>query len=147
MSDFLVNFLQFALTTTSAERGLVVDIQHAILHTIALDTKALSSKIFDDLMKQVVEESMTTQTAVLTNNAISDPLDAPKTNTSFSDLRVIVAIPIEGHGAVYLDRPIKFGVIGRDILDKLTKYAKQLVEQNHLTLTSEEMLAQFGAVK
>jgi hypothetical protein len=98
-------------------------------------------------MKQVVEESMTTQTAVLTNNAISNPLDAPKTNTSFADLRVIVAIPVKGHGAVYLDRPIKFGVIGRDILDKLTKYAQKLVEDNHLTLTSDEMLAQFGAVK
>jgi hypothetical protein len=147
MSDFLVNFLQFALKATSAERGLAVDIQHAILHTIGLETKTLSSKTFNDLMKQVVEESINTQTPVLTNNAISDPLDAPKTNTSFTDLRVIVAIPIEGHGAVYLDRSIKFGIIGRDILDKLTKYAKQLVEQNHLLLTSDEMLAQFGAVK
>jgi hypothetical protein len=144
MSDFLANFMQFALKQTNAERGLAVDTDLNTQSVVGLDAKAMSSQSFTDLTAKVLHDAITTQNPVMTNNIIADLSEAPKTNTSFTDLRMVVAIPVAQFGAIYIDRPIKFGVISRDLIEKITLFGNQLATSGATQLTVDEMIAQFG---
>ncbi|HEX2619404.1 MAG TPA: hypothetical protein VHL11_04630, partial [Phototrophicaceae bacterium] len=61
------------------------------------------------------------------------------TNTNFANLRVVVCIPVKGHGAVYLDQHIRNGIIPRDMIDRLTEVVFN-IQKNQQEDASEEQI-------
>ena len=111
MSDsFLSTFMQVAKEITRAERCMSVTPDLSVVEIDNLDVNVLESDEFQELATNCLSKALETNSAVLTNNIITDPSQAPVTNTNFTDLRVIVAIPIKGTGAIYLDQHIRNGM-------------------------------------
>lgn len=147
MSSFLANFMQFALKVTGAQRALAVDSALNAISAAGVDDKVLGSNSFNEFAAQVLSDALSTNAAVITNNIITDPSQAPKTNTSFSDLRIVVAFPVAELGAVYLDRPVKMGVISREQIDRLITFSRQLVASGQTHLSIEDMMQRYGATQ
>jgi hypothetical protein len=147
MSSFLANFMQFSLKVTSAQRALAVDSALNAVSTEGVDEKVLGSSSFTEFAAQVLSDALKAGAAVITNNIITDPSQAPKTNTSFSDLRIVVAFPVGSLGAIYLDRPVKMGVISRDQVDRLIAFSRQLVADGQTHLSVEDMMQRYGATQ
>ncbi len=146
MSNFLTEFMNFALQVTKAERALAVDSNLKAVSSTNVDAKALATQSFNELVGYVLSQAVEKQQPVITNNVVTNPLEAPKTNTSFSDLRIVVAVPIEGVGAIYLDRPVKMGVITREQVDRLIAFALTLIELGSTHLSAEQMMQQYAAI-
>jgi hypothetical protein len=144
-ADFLVNFLQVAKTITGVERGMAVDQNLNVLHRINLDEETLKTPRFSVLANSTLRRAMESNDAILTNNVVTNPSEAPLTNTSFSDLRVIVAIPLGKAGAVYLDQHIRQGVISREMIEDLHNLGKQALDQGAASST-EELLQMYQAL-
>lgn len=125
--EFLSVFMRFALDVTKAERGLAVDEALQALDFANLEAATVNTANFQTLLRASLQEALSNQQAVITNNIITDPSEAPITNTNFSDLRVIVVMPIGKIGAVYLDQHIRQGVIGREVIDRLSAFAESLL--------------------
>jgi hypothetical protein len=89
---------------------------------------------------------MKTNQPVLTNNIITDPAQAPITNTTFTDLRVIVAIPVDGVGAIYLDQHIRNGMFQRDTIDKICQTIALMLVQNDPANTPEALHAIYDSL-
>lgn len=141
--EFLAHFLKAALEITQAERGFAVDESLDVQALINLDEAVLQSPDFADLAFQALQNAIRQRETVLTNNVITDPAQAPITNTNFSDLRVIVAIPAIGIGAIYLDQHIRNGIIPREQIEKLRELASRLIGTNHVDMSDDEMVALF----
>lgn len=118
---FLGEFMQFALSKTQAERALAYDRDLNIVGNVRFS----SAEVLDQNFKgpEYAQKAIQKGEIVITNNAIINPEQAPSTNTNFSNLRIIVVIPAANLGAIYLDRPIRRGVIPRDVVAKLEKTA------------------------
>lgn len=123
----LEQFLHAARSITGAERGLVVDTDLHILHTINVEPALVSAGDFIESANRVLQEAITQHSPRITNNVITDVSQAPTTNTNFANLRVIVAIPVGEQGAVYLEKHISKGVIDRQTVDKLMRLADETV--------------------
>ncbi len=139
-STILEPFLYAARSITGAERGLVVDTNMHILQTVNLDPAIAAAADFIESATQILRDAIAQGEPIVTNNVITDPAQAPTTNTNFSDLRVVVAIPVKHEGAVYLEKHIKNGVIDRDTVDKLMRLAGEALEDS--TLHSESALVE-----
>ncbi|MDX1993292.1 MAG: hypothetical protein SF029_12945 [bacterium] len=124
--QFLENFMKAARQITKAERSMVVDIDLDVLATANLEASVLESPQFANFANAVLRQAVESNGIVITNNIITDPSDAPDTNTNFSDLRVIVTLPLEGHGALYLDQHIRHGIIPRDVIERLVCLVKEV---------------------
>jgi hypothetical protein len=127
--QLLTDFMKLVLDITGAERGLAVDTEMTICAMANLDEDTAQSPKFSDLALQALSDAMTDNEAVITNNIITDPSQAPTTNTNFSHLRFVVAIPLPQVGAVYVDQPIRNGVISRDPIEKLRQLGEQVAAQ------------------
>lgn len=135
---FLTNFMRFAQATTRAERSMALDLDMNIHDSMNIDDGLLNEEDFAGLLRTAIDEAINTDDVVITNNLINDPDDAPKTNVHLHELRMVVAIPVRGHGAVYLDQRIRSGVFPRDLVEKLTEFGRYLVDNDKTDLNPSE---------
>src|SRR5829696_6851952 len=126
MSTFLTNFMRAARSITEAERCIAFDTDMNMQDYLNIDAAELGKKSFSDLVSSWIEQAIEGQKAIIANNLITDPSEAPKTNVHLKDLRMVVAIPINGYGAIYLDQPIRKGVFERAVVDKIAKLAQRI---------------------
>ena len=127
-STFLSNFLKVAKRITHAERCMVVDTNLKVLDSINIDQAMIETSAFGEFAMECLREALDTGDAVITNNVITDPSDAPTTNTNFSNLRVVVALPIKDQGAVYLDQHIRNGIIPKQMIERIMRLISYIQE-------------------
>lgn len=141
MSDvFLKNFMNAAKQITRAERCLVVD---TALRSIAMDNvdrAMVEATAFGEFALNCLRRAIATNEVIITNNVITDPSEAPTTNTNFANLRVIVAVPLKGHGALYLDQHIRNGVIPRQTVERLMQLAQYVLEHKFYDRSASELV-------
>ncbi len=144
MNDsFLSRYLRLALKVTGAERGFAVDPALRLISQIQLDDQTLQSPEFMSFATTWLTRALEDRKAVITNNIITDLSKAPKTNTSFSNLRSVVCIPVGDCGALYLDRHIRTGVIPREVIDRLYEMPLQLTPENMENESEEALLERY----
>lgn len=126
--------MQITKEITNAERGMTVthDLTVVDIENLSIDT--INDETFQEVALKCLSQAIETNQSVLTNNIITDPSQAPVTNTNFTDLRIIVAIPVKGEGAVYLDQHIRNGMFQRDTIDKINRMVAHVIEQGDLSL-------------
>jgi hypothetical protein len=142
-NEFLAAFMHAAREITSAERGLAVDRDFKLQDRLNLPDETLQAPRFANLANITLRQAMDQNEPIVTNNIITSPSEAPVTNTNFSDLRVVIVIPVEGIGAVYLDQHIRQGVIPRDIVEALYRLAQTAVAGGYTHLTSDELVEMY----
>jgi hypothetical protein len=129
MSDHLLSkLMRVAKQITRAERAMAVDIDLNVLDTLNIDPTVLNAAHFHEVAMASLRRAIDRNESIITNNIITDPAQAPVTNTNFTDLRVVVVLPVMEHGAVYLDQHIRYGIIPRPTIDKLMRLVKQVLE-------------------
>lgn len=136
-ASFLSNFMRFSLQTTGAERGLACELDLSIVDQMNIEQVDILSESFTgfESMRRALQNGV----PIITNNAVMDPALAPVTNTNFSNLRVVVVIPIVNCGAVYLDQSIRRGIIAKDVVEKLAVLGNQALENGYLEITEGEL--------
>jgi hypothetical protein len=144
MSTFLTNFMRAARSITDAERCIAFDSDMIMQDHLNIDAAELSKKSFSDLVSGWIEEAIAGQKAIIANNLITDPSEAPKTNVHLKDLRMVVAIPIDGYGAIYLDQPIRKGVFERSVVDKIAELAQHISQSGNTDLSEDDMTAMYA---
>src|SRR5512145_423782 len=135
--NFLTNFMRLALQKTGAERALAAAGDLSIVATQNLEQADLMSSQFTGI--EVIRRALDNGEPIITNNAVMDPNLAPVTNTNFSNLRVVVVIPVEEYGAIYLDQHIRRGVIPRDVVRRLWSLAMQLAANGQMDISEEDL--------
>jgi len=118
-SALLENLMIVARDLTQAERGVIVDKDLNILKLENVDTAFLESNEYIKFAKVNLQQAIVNNEAIIGNNVIQDMSAAPTTNTNFANLRMALVLPVAGHGAIYLDRPIRSGVISKNTVDRL----------------------------
>jgi hypothetical protein len=118
-SGLLENLMIVARDITQAERGVIVDSELNILKLDNVDTAFLESNDYLKFAVVNLRQAIETNEAIIGNNVVQDMSSAPTTNTNFANLRMALILPVLGHGAIYLDRPIRSGVISKSIVDRL----------------------------
>jgi hypothetical protein len=138
-NSILSAIMRTAKDITDAERAMTVisDLTVVDVDNLSLDT--INDEAFQDVALKCLSQAMETNESVLTNNIITDPSQAPVTNTNFTDLRIIVAIPVQGEGAVYLDQHIRNGMFQRDTIDKLNRMVAHVVDLDDRSLGESEL--------
>ena len=144
MSETLLeNIMDAAREITGAEQSKAVDSDLKVVKSVNEYARAPKLQAYID---SNLRRAMDKNEAIITNNVITDPAEAPSTNTSFSDLRIIVAMPVAGHGAVYLEKHIRDGMIERETIDKLMRMVADLLDSGEQTPDSETLIRQFNAM-
>lgn len=134
---FLSTFLRVALQQTGAERGMACDADLKIIELVNMDQQDVLSDRFTGF--ETMKKAFRNGQAVITNNAVMDPALAPVTNTNFSNLKVVVVIPVQQSGAVYLDQPIRQGIFSKDIVDRLVMLADYAYSSDQLESSEDEL--------
>jgi hypothetical protein len=134
-TSLLANLMQLAVQQTGADRAMVCDTQLAIVSSINLN----QSDILSEHLTDVVQKAITTGQPVITNNAVRDAANAPHTKTSFDNLRGVVVIPVAGAGALYLDRPLKQGIIAKNTVMRLMKVGEQAAKSAEAETTADKL--------
>lgn len=129
--------MRLALQKTGAERALAAADDLSIVATQNLEQADLMSSQFTGI--EVIRRALDNGEPIITNNAVMDPNLAPVTNTNFSNLRVVVVIPVEEYGAIYLDQHIRRGVIPRDVVLRLWTLAIQLVDSGQMDISEADL--------
>ncbi len=137
-SAFLSNFMRLALQQTGAERALAADSDLAIIDMINLDQADIMDDTFYGI--ETIRQALDLGEAIVTNNAVTNVSNAPLTNTNFSNLRVVVVIPIADYGAVYLDQSIRNGVIPKETIDRLVAVSDYYADSDELEASEEELM-------
>jgi hypothetical protein len=120
----LSKLMRFAVDKAEAERALACDRNLAVVDMLNLDAASLDS----EGLRKHLEQALSTGQVVVGNNAIPDPNNAPTTNTRFDHLRGIVVIPLGETGVLYLDRPVKKGIIPREVSERISRMASHCTE-------------------
>ncbi|MBC8171237.1 MAG: hypothetical protein H7X77_06180 [Anaerolineae bacterium] len=142
MSDsFLTRFFHVAQKVTEADRGLAVNSTLKVLDKFNVDEKLLADQSFAGFSQIWLRRALDDGATIITNNIITDASQAPTTNTNFANLRVVVCIPLLGHGAVYLDQHIRNGIIPREVIDRLSGVVVKLLENYQADITEAEIMA------
>jgi hypothetical protein len=121
------------------ERALAVNTGLDIVDSVNLQEDDIQSERFTGV--EAIQRAFNSEQYVITNNLKLDPAEVPTTNTNFSDLRVVVALPLAGHGAVYLDQPLRNGMVPRENVEKLMALAEQVIEQDNIELDASALVA------
>jgi hypothetical protein len=138
MSTILLSsFMHLALQKTRAERALVADNELAIVDMINLEQADIMSDSF--LGIETIRQALDSGEPIVTNNAVTSVSNAPLTNTNFSNLRVVVVIPVADYGAVYLDQPIRNGIIPKDTIDRLMAVSQHVAQNGQVDLNEAEL--------
>lgn len=133
----LTTLMHFTLEKTETERGLAVDTQ--------LNTVAVQGLSEEDIKAQgfigmdVLTEQMKSGEPIVTNNLITDPAQAPVTNTSYVDLRMILVLPVAGKGGIYVDLLVSQGIIHNDEVERLNKVIHRVLETGQDDASIEEL--------
>lgn len=138
--SFLATFMKAAQEITRAERSLAVDSNFAVVAADRLNMATIESEAFRKVAMPCLERAVNKGEHTITNNVITDPSQAPKTNTNFADLRIVVAFPVADYGALYLDQHIRYGVIGKDVVDRLLAFIDYLIANDLTHLEVKEMV-------
>lgn len=129
-TQLLENLMIVARDVTQAERGVVVDVDLNILKLDNADTTFLESNDYTKFAVSNLRQALKTNEAIIGNNVVQDLSSAPITNTNFANLRMALILPVMGHGAIYLDRPIRSGVIQKVTVDRLMALIKAVLSEN-----------------
>lgn len=144
----LKNLFHVASRITGAERGLVVDDQVQILTVRGIPQEELESQEFDGFSLAKLREALHSGEAIIANNIFTDVAEAPTTNTNFAELRIAVALPINGYGAIYLDRYVTNGVITRQTMEQFMRLVDHVLSSANTKFTYNDLLrlyAQFDS--
>lgn len=141
--SFLARLLRVAQKVTQAERGFAVNTTLDVLERFNVDETTLEDKVFRDFAHTWLERAVNDGKTIITNNIITDPTQAPNTNTNFANLRVVVCIPVRTHGALYLDQHIRNGIIPRDVIERFSDMVYNIQKNRQEDLSEEHMLAVF----
>lgn len=136
---FLTEFMHTAQSITHAERSVAVDVAFHPQDTINIDESSLESQDFNEMVASTAATALEKGEAVITNNMITDPAKAPETNVHLNNLRLVVALPLAGHGVVYLDQHVRQGIFERDAIDKLMRVAHQVINSGDTHLNRAEL--------
>ncbi len=131
--------MRLALQKTGADRAMATDGNLSIVATINLEQADLLSSQFAGI--EAIRQALDEGEPIITNNAVMDPTRAPVTNTNFSNLRVVVVIPVEEYGAVYLDQHIRKGVIPKEVVNRLWMVAGWVVNKQQMDIGPDELEA------
>lgn len=134
-TTLLANLMHVAIEHTKADRAMICDTQLAVLGSINLD----QAEILSERLTDVVQKAITSGQPVITNNAVRDAANAPHTKTNFDNLRGVVVIPVAGVGALYLDRPLKQGIIAKGTVDRLLKVAELAAKEGQPEATTAHL--------
>ncbi len=134
-TTLLTNLMQLAIEQTKADRAMICDTKLAVLGSVKLD----QAEILSEHLTDVVQKAITTGQPVITNNAVRDAANAPHTKTNFDNLRGVVVIPVAGVGALYLDRPLKQGIIAKGTVDRLLKVAELAAKEGQPEATTARL--------
>ncbi|MEZ4668837.1 MAG: hypothetical protein R3E39_13090 [Anaerolineae bacterium] len=134
-ASLLTNLMQLAMQQTGADRAVACDNNLAVIAAVNLDQEELLAEQLTNLLRVAIAKGE----AVVANNAVKEAADAPHTKTSYDNLRGIVIIPVPGQGAVYLDRPLKQGIIAKSVVNKLVKLARQSAQNNQTEPTESQL--------
>ncbi len=134
-TSLLANLMQLAVQQTGADRAMVCDTQLAIVGSINLN----QSDILSEHLTDVVQKAITSGQPVISNNAVRDAANAPHTKTSFDNLRGVVVIPVAGVGALYLDRPLKQGIIAKNTVMRLMKVGEEAAKSDQAETTADKL--------
>ena len=146
-AEFLANFMRAARSITKAQRSLALDIDVNVQDRVDIEDSLLNTKEFKEMLNSIVTTALTDDTAVISNNLIKDPHDAPNTNVHLHDLRMVVAIPLGSLGAVYLDQHIRNGVFERNVIDQLAEFGRYVIENEQMDLSAEAYVNLFNEMQ
>lgn len=144
-NNFLNNFLQFAHNVLDAERGIAFDTALTFIETVNTSEDDIAKDRFAGSLQTAVQNAINNNEVVITNNMITDPQDAPTTNLHLHQLRMIVAIPMQSHGAIYLDRRIRNGVFQSEVVESVCEFAEQLLSEDKTDLSPSELNELFNS--
>jgi hypothetical protein len=148
MSDSILSVvMRVAKEITHAERGMSVTSDLTVIDIENLTTDELEDESFQASALKSLSKAIETNQSVLTNNIITDPTQAPVTNTNFTDLRVIVAIPVPGEGAIYLDQHIRHGMFQRDTIDRLNRMVSEVMDGDEHPLSADQLHKIYDALE
>lgn len=138
MSDtFLPNFMRVAYDIIKAERAFAVDSRLNVLATVNMQPEEVEVSYLKGIKKAVEEgQPVTTDSVTLT----IDPAQAPKTNQSFPQLRVVIFIPVHPYGAVCLDWRMRREVVAKEKIDRLMTLGQQMAEAQQTNLSEDQMV-------
>jgi hypothetical protein len=134
-TSLLTGLMQIAIQQTGADRAMICDTHLAVIGSVNLE----QADILSEHLAEVVQKAITTGQPVITNNAIKDAANAPQTKTNFDKLRGIVVIPVAGIGALYLDKPLKQGIIAKTTVNRLMKVAEQAAKGDLTETTADKL--------
>ncbi|MEP6988549.1 MAG: hypothetical protein ABI970_23305 [Chloroflexota bacterium] len=134
-TSLLASFMQIAIQQTGADRAMVCDTHLAVVGSVNLE----QTDILSEHLTEVVQKAITSGQPVITNNAVKDAANAPLTKTNFDNLRGIVVIPVVGVGALYLDRPLKQGIIAKNTVLRLMKVGEQAAKDGQTETTADKL--------
>ena len=134
-TSLLASLMQIAIQQTGADRAMVCDTHLAVVGSVNLE----QADILSERLNEVLQKAITTGQPVITNNAVKDAANAPLTKTNFDNLRGIVVIPVVGVGALYLDRPLKQGIIAKNTVLRLMKVAEQAAKDGQTETTADKL--------
>jgi uncharacterized coiled-coil protein SlyX len=146
MDSILSVVMRVAKEITRAERGMSVTSDLTIIDIENITTDIVTDEAFQTAALKSLSKAIETNQSVLTNNIITDLAQAPVTNTNFTDLRVIVAIPVQGQGAIYLDQHIRDGMFQRDIIDRLNRMVTAIIDRDDLSLDADQIRKIYDAL-
>lgn len=138
-AQFLSTFMRLAQQKTGADRALACDAAFNVVDSVRVQAADLSMGDFDGF--DALRQALDTGEALITNNLIRDPAQAPITNTSFGNLRIVVIIPILNVGAIYLDQPVRNGVIAQKTVERLMLLAEKTARKEEWEV-SESVLSE-----
>lgn len=133
----LEHLLNATIRITGAERGLAVNPMFEVQHTVNFDGDVTADTALWGLALQTFRKASETHQPVLTNNIITDPTQAPTTNTNFANLRVVVVFPVKQLGYLYIDQPVKRGAFTRQQVDRLRQVIEHIDASNDTSLSED----------
>lgn len=143
---FLTNLLHIAQEVTEADRGFSVDTDLKVQAHINITEDMIISEVFSGVARDQLQQAMFTNKTLITNNIITDISDAPNTNTNFANLRIVVVLPVEKVGAIYLDQSVRSGIIKRDIVERLEKTVKHFLGASFDGVTLAQMRSVYNQI-
>lgn len=128
VNAILTRLLRFAVAETRADRIYAFDSTGQLVDYAQLDSPSSEPPQITSLMAGLIADAIQKNELVLSNNTFIDPTQAPNTNTSIQNLRIYVVIPVKNFGVLFLDQPIRSGIVPRPIIDRLQSIGQRAGE-------------------
>lgn len=136
---FLENFMRASVRITEADRGIAVDNDMRII-AASTNEDTIEVRELEEFIQTNLQAAIKTGETIISNNVITDPQQAPTTNINFTDLRVVIAMPISDYGAIHLERKIRSGIITQTAVSNLSQLSALLISAGKTDISVEEMV-------